>query len=127
MAGFLTAPSWWRVPDGDDFGLTLSVTWARASHGDGAALRFPGFSVLAAGFLLGQRNVIALAIDTASMDPGNSRDFPVHRLWLGANRVGFENLCNADKLPPVGATIFGAPLKIGAGSGSPARIFALLP
>jgi kynurenine formamidase len=95
--------------------------------GDGAALRFPGFSALAAGFLLEQRNVIALAIDTASMDPGNSRDFPVYRLWLGANRIGFENLCNADKLPPVGATIFGAPLKIGAGSGSPARIFALLP
>jgi kynurenine formamidase len=90
-------------------------------------LRFPGFSIQAAGFLLERRNVIALAIDTASLDPGNSRDFPVHRLWLGANRVGFENLCDADKLPPVGATIFCAPVKIGGGSGSPARIFALLP
>src|SRR5271170_1811057 len=81
--------------------------------GEFAGLSFPGFSARAAGFLLEQRSVIALAIDTASLDPGSSRDFPVHRLWLGANRVGFENLCDVDKLPPTGATILCAPLKIG--------------
>lgn len=93
---------------------------------DPAGLHFPGFSVPAAGLLL-RRRVVALAIDTASMDPGNSRDFAVHRLWLGANRVGFENLCNADRLPALGAVLFCAPIKISGGSGSPARIFALLP
>jgi kynurenine formamidase len=128
--------SYGRIPDG-------AIVVARSGWGrfwsnpkrymgtdqpdDAARLRFPGFSIQAAAFLLEQRTVIALAIDTASMDPGNSPDFPVHRLWLGANRVGFENLCNADKLPPVGAIIFCAPLKLGGGSGSPARIFALLP
>ncbi len=95
--------------------------------GDVAGLRFPGFSAEAVSLLLKNRSVIALAIDTASMDPGISKDFPVHRLWLGANRPGFENLANADKLPPAGATIFCAPMKIGGGTGAPARIFALLP
>jgi len=95
--------------------------------GDVAGLRFPGFSPEAVGFLLKHRNVVAIAIDTASMDPGVSKDFPVHRLWLGANRPGFENLANADRLPPSGATLFCAPMKIGGGTGAPARIFALLP
>lgn len=95
--------------------------------GDVAGLRFPGFSPQAVSLLLNQREIIAIAIDTASMDPGISQDFPVHRLWLGANRPGFENLANADKLPPAGAIIFCAPIKIGGGTGAPARIFALLP
>jgi kynurenine formamidase len=95
--------------------------------GDVAGLRFPGFSAAAVSFLLKNRNVVAIAIDTASMDPGISKDFPVHRLWLGANRPGFENLANADKLPPAGAIIFCAPIKIGGGTRAPARIFALLP
>jgi kynurenine formamidase len=95
--------------------------------GDVAGLRFPGFSAQAAEFLLNNRNVKAIAIDTASMDPGISKDFPVHRLWLGANKPGFENLANADRLPPKGATLFCIPMKMGDGTGAPTRIFALLP
>jgi kynurenine formamidase len=95
--------------------------------GDVAGLRFPGYSAAAVDFLLKNRRVAAIAIDTASMDPGNSKDFPVHRLWLGANKPGFENLAHAEKLPPKGATIFCIPMKIGKGTGGPTRIFALLP
>jgi kynurenine formamidase len=95
--------------------------------GDVEHLHFPGFSPEAVKFLLIQRNVVALAIDTASVDPGNSRDFPVHRLWLGANRPAFENLANADKLPFSGAMLFCIPMKIGKGTGAPTRIFAILP
>jgi kynurenine formamidase len=95
--------------------------------GDVTHLHFPGFSPEAVRFLLTDRNVNALAIDTASLDPGNSTDFPVHRMWLGANRVGFENIANVDKLPPTGATLFCIPMKIGKATGAPARIFAVLP
>jgi kynurenine formamidase len=95
--------------------------------GDTENLHFPGFSPEAVKFLLTDRNVTALVIDTASLDPGSSKDFPVHRMWLGANRVGFENLANADKLPFSGATMFCIPMKIGKGTGAPARIFAVLP
>ena len=96
-------------------------------HGDVTHLHFPGFSPEAVKFLLTDRNVTALAIDTASLDPGDSKDFPVHRMWLGANRVGFENVANLDKLPFSGATIFCIPMKIAHGTGAPARIFAVLP
>jgi kynurenine formamidase len=95
--------------------------------GDVGRLRFPGFSPEAVKYLLSTGRVVAIAIDTASMDPGNSMDFPVHRLWLGANKVGFENVAHTDRLPESGATIFCIPMKIGRGTGAPARIFALLP
>ena len=90
-------------------------------------LRFPGFSADAVKYLLDHRRIAAIAIDTPSMDPGNSREFPVHRLWLGANKAGFENVAHADQLPESGATLFCIPMKIGKGTGAPARIFALLP
>ncbi len=95
--------------------------------GDVAHLHFPGFFPEAVQFLLTDRNVVALAIDTASLDPGNSKDFPVHRMWLGANRVGFENLANADKLPFSGATIFCIPMKIGKGTGGASTHFRVAP
>lgn len=95
--------------------------------GDVPHLRFPGYSAEAADFLLQNRKVSAIAIDTASIDPGNSKEFPVHRRWLGANKPAFENLANADKLPPTGATLFCIPMKIGKGTGAPTRIFAILP
>jgi kynurenine formamidase len=98
-----------------------------AKAGDVADLRFPGFSPDAAEWLRNNRNVAAIAIDTASMDPGKSKDFKVHQIWLGGNKPGFENLANADKLPPLGAIIFCIPMKMGKGTGAPTRIFALLP
>jgi kynurenine formamidase len=91
-----------------------------------ARLSFPGFSAEAARFLL-NCNVAAIAIDTASVDAGNSTDFPVHRLWLGSGKPAFENLANAEKLPESGATIFCIPMKIGRGTGAPSRIFAIIP
>jgi kynurenine formamidase len=95
--------------------------------GDVGNLHFPGYSAGAAEFLLDHRDVAAIAIDTPSMDPGNSKDFPVHRIWLGANKPGFENLAHAEKLPASGATLFCVPMKIGDGTGAPTRIFAVLP
>lgn len=95
--------------------------------GDVAGLQFPGFSAAAVNWMLKNRRVAAIAIDTASMDPGISKDFPVHRAWLGAGKPGFENVANVDKLPPKGATIFCIPMKIGKGTGGPTRCFAVLP
>jgi len=95
--------------------------------GDTANLRFPGFSPEAAQWLLSNRKAAAIAVDTASIDRGASKDFKVHQTWLGANKPGFENIANADKLPPKGATIFCIPMKIAKGTGGPTRAFALLP
>jgi kynurenine formamidase len=95
--------------------------------GDVADLHFPGYSPEAARWLSKNRKLAAIAIDTASMDPGISKEFKVHQIWLGSNKPGFENIANADRLPPIGATIFCIPMKLGKGTGGPTRAFALLP
>ncbi len=95
--------------------------------GDTSGLRFPGFSAEAVSFLVEQRNIAALGVDTASVDPGRSRSFPVHRVLSAANKPAFENLANVEQLPPTGAWIFALPLPIVNGSGSPARVIALVP
>ena len=97
-----------------------------ANQGDVAHLHFPGFSPEAVEYLLTNRKVAAIAVDTPSIDPGNSTDFPVHRAWLSANKPAFENLAHAELLPPSGATLFCIPMKIGEGTGAPTRIFAIL-
>jgi kynurenine formamidase len=95
--------------------------------GDTENLHFPGFSQAAAEFLVGQRDLDALGIDTPSLDYGQAKDFIVHRIVNGANKPGLENIANLDRLPPIGATLIALPMKIKGGSGGPARIIALLP
>jgi len=94
---------------------------------DVANLHFPGFSVEAAEFLTRQRDIAALAVDTPSIDYGQSKDFIVHQVLGAANRPAFENVASVEKLPPLGATFIALPLKIQEGSGGPARIIAVLP
>ena len=94
---------------------------------DTANLHFPGYSREAAELLVNQRGVAALATDTASIDHGPSTDFIAHQVLNKANKPGFENLANTDKLPPTGAWIVALPLKIQDGTGGPARVIAVLP
>jgi kynurenine formamidase len=95
--------------------------------GDVANLHFPGFSREAAEFLVSQREIDALGVDTPSIDYGQSKDFIVHQIINGANKPGLENIANLEKLPAKGATLIALPMKIAKGSGGPARIIALLP
>jgi len=98
-----------------------------SDRNDASDLHFPGFSPEVIQFLLGKRKPAAIAIDTASIDAGQAKEFPVHVLWLGSNHPAFENLANAGELPAKGATVFCVPMKIGGGTGGPTRIFAVLP
>jgi kynurenine formamidase len=87
---------------------------------------FPGFHPEAVRFFLEERSVVAIAVDTASFDHGPTADFPVHTLWLGANRWGLENAAHLAEVPARGATIVcGAP-KVEGASGGPSRVFALV-
>lgn len=95
--------------------------------GDASKLHFPSYSAEAARFLVEQRKVIALGVDTASIDFGPSTDFMVHRIANGANVSGIENLTNLDRLPAKGAWIIALPVKISGGSGGPARVIAVVP
>jgi kynurenine formamidase len=95
--------------------------------GDASRLHFPSFGAEAARWLIEERAVRALAVDTASIDPGSSKDFPVHRIAGAANVVGLENLVNLDRLPAKGAWVVALPMKIAGGSGAPVRAVAFLP
>jgi kynurenine formamidase len=88
-------------------------------------MHFPGFSVQAAKLLL-QRKISGLGCDTLSIDPGNSPDFPVHRVVLGANVYQLENLADLKDLPESGAFLIVAPIKLEGGSGGAVRVFALV-
>jgi kynurenine formamidase len=95
--------------------------------GDVVNLHFPGLSKEAAEFLVKQRAVKAVGVDTPSIDHGPSRDFIAHQILGAANVPIFENVAALDRLPAKGATIFAIPMKIKGGSGAPLRIFAQLP
>ena len=92
-----------------------------------AKLHFPGLSAELAQYLVDNRKVAAVGLDTPSLDYGQSKDFMVHRILLAANIPGFENVADLDKLPPKGATVIALPTKIRGGSGAPLRIVALIP
>lgn len=94
---------------------------------DASKLHFPAFGAEAARLLVHDRLVAALGLDTASLDHGPSKDFPVHRIVAAANLPGFENLTHLDRLPATGAWVAALPMKIAGGSGAPLRAIAFVP
>src|SRR5258708_29163056 len=88
-------------------------------------MHFPGYSVEAAKLLL-ERKISGLGCDTLSIDPGNSPDFPVHHLVLGAGVYQLENLADLKDLPESWAMLIAAPIKLEGGSGGAVRVFALV-
>jgi kynurenine formamidase len=85
---------------------------------------FPGFGKDAVEWLLEQRAITALGVDTLSLDNGPSQTFDVHRLLLGTDRYGLENLANLKNIPPRGAVIFVGVVPWEEGSGGPCRVVA---
>ena len=90
-------------------------------------LSFPGFSPEAVEFLIKERNITGIALDTPSIDYGKSTDFKVHQILFAADKLAIENIANLDKLPETGATLYAVPMLIKDGTGAPARVFAVLP
>ena len=88
-------------------------------------LHFPGFSREAAHFLVKERAIKGLGIDTLSVDYGLSTDFVVHHIVNGAGAYHIENATNLDKIPACGAWMVAAPIKIKQGSGGPSRVWAI--
>jgi kynurenine formamidase len=82
-------------------------------------------------FLVNERNVLGFGTETIGTDAGQAAHFtppyPCHTYMHGAGRYGLQCLTNLDLLPPTGALVIAAPLKIQQGSGSPLRALALVP
>jgi len=100
---------------------------AKFTGKDGAGvLHFPGFGLEAAEWLMKERNVVGLAVDTLSLDHGPSKDFKVHYAWLPSGRWGLENVANLDKVPAAGAMLVVGLAKVKDATGGPARLIALV-
>ena len=113
--------------------VAMNSGWDERVDGDGfrnadadGMMHFPGFHVEAAQFLLEERNVLAIAVDTLSLDYGPSPDFAAHYAWLPTNRWGMECVANLGQVPPVGATIVAGGPKIVGATGGPSRVLALV-
>ena len=78
-------------------------------------------------WLVEQRRVKAVGIDTASIDRGRSTHFESHRVLCGAEVPVFENVAALDGVPAAGAFVAALPMKITGGSGGPLRIVARVP
>jgi kynurenine formamidase len=91
----------------------------------------PGFDASASRLLALDRNVLGVGVETVGTDAGQAATFdppfPNHTIMHGAGKFGLASLCNLDRLPPTGAVVIAAPLKIVNGSGSPLRVIAIVP
>jgi kynurenine formamidase len=87
-------------------------------------MHFPGWSDDAIEWLIDERGIAAIGVDTLSLDPGNATAFVAHVALLSADRFGIENLANLAEIPPRGATAFVGVIPWEEGSGGPARVVA---
>src|SRR5215207_10740587 len=91
-----------------------------------AKLHFPGLHPDAARWLVRERSIKAVGLDTPSIDHGQSRLFESHRALFERNVPAFENLANLDQLPVKGFYVVALPMKIRGGSGGPLRAVAIV-
>lgn len=123
-----------RIPAGS--WVLMRTDWSKRTRAeeflniDEQGAHSPGFHWEATKFLIEQRNILGIGVETVGIDPGQADKsdppFPNHALVLGSGKFGLASLCNLSELPAVGAILLAAPLKIVAGSGSPARVLALV-
>ena len=78
-----------------------------------------------------ESGLAGVGVETVGTDAGAAHSFeppfPVHHFVLGAGKYGITQLANLARLPPTGAVLVVAPLKLVGGTGSPARVLALVP
>jgi len=89
-------------------------------------LHFPGIHPNASRWLVNNRKIKLVGIDTPSLDYGQSKLFESHQILFKEDIPGLENVAHMDKLPAKGFTVYAAPMFITGGSGGPCRIFARL-
>lgn len=91
----------------------------------------PGWTADCLRFLAQERDVLGVGVETVGTDAGQAGafdpPFPAHNIMHGSGKLGLASLNNLDQLPPTGAIVIAAPLKIVNGSGSPVRVLALTP
>lgn len=117
--------------------VAMRTDWDRRAHDEAAFLNAdesgphtPGPTAEAVEYLIG-RGIVGWGSQCVGTDAGQAGGmtppFPAHNLLHKAGRYGLASLANLDRLPPKGAVLIAAPLKIREGTGSPVRALALVP
>jgi kynurenine formamidase len=118
--------------------LLLRTGWDARAHDEAAFLNAtdgqphtPGPDAECARWLAEERPIVGFGVETVGTDAGAAGGFdppfPAHNFLLGAGKYGLTQLANLAELPPTGALIMVAPLRLVGGTGSPTRVFALAP
>lgn len=94
---------------------------------EGGTMHYPGFAPETVAWLVDERAICGLGSDAAGIDPGRDQTLASNRLLLQKRRWHLENLARLDELPPTGAWLVIGALPIVGGTGSPARVLALIP
>jgi kynurenine formamidase len=116
--------------------LLYRTGWDARAHDQAAFLNAnetgphtPGIAVACARWLA-EQPILGVGVETVGTDAGTAHSFdppfPCHAFLLGAGKYGLTQLANVARLPPTGAVLIAAPLPIVGGSGSPARVLALV-
>jgi kynurenine formamidase len=113
--------------------LFLRTGWDARAHDQEAYLNggeTPGPDVEVARWLAEEAGIVGFGVETVGTDAGLAHSFdpafPVHHFLLGAGKYGLTQLANLAELPPTGAVVIVAPLKLVDGTGSPSRVLALV-
>jgi kynurenine formamidase len=123
------------LPDGG--WLLLRTGWDARAEDEEAFLNAgpdgphtPGIEAECARWLAQESPIVGVGVETVGTDAGAAGGFdppfPVHHYMLGAGKYGLTQLANLARLPPVGALVVVAPLKLVGGTGSPSRVLALV-
>ena len=123
------------LPDGG--WLLYRTGWGRYAHdeerflnADERGCHTPGVTARCAQWLAEERPICGFGVETVGTDSGLAWEqdppFPMHHYLHGAGKYGLTQLANLERLPETGITLIVAPLRIVGGSGSPARVFALM-
>lgn len=115
-----------RIPGGS---IVLLYTGWQHKWGDARAFlqQFPGFGTEATCFMLAERGIAGVGIDTHGVDPAVDSTFSINKLVLREHKIVLENLTNLDRLPPTGATLVIGILRLQGGSGAPVSVLAFIP
>jgi kynurenine formamidase len=126
--GAFPAGSWLFLRTGWD---TRADDQAAFLNADSGMPRTPGFDVDCSRYIAEETAVVGVGVETVGIDAGGAGGFdppfPLHNYLLGANKYGLTQLANLGQLPPTGALVIVAPMKLVGGTGSPARVLALVP
>ncbi len=117
--------------------VVMRSDWDKRAHNEALFLNAdengphsPGPTAAAIQYLI-DKGIVGWGSQCVGTDAGQAGrmdpPFPAHNLLHKHNRFGLASLANLDQLPPKGAILIAAPLKIKNGTGSPIRALALVP